>query len=461
MQQDPGFPSRPPSRSRRRLPSWRRESLRTTLWFIPACLVGAMGLAFVVTYSLDQAAYHGRLALPWWIRTGSADAARQVLIAIAASVITVVGVVFSITILALTLASQQFGPRMLRNFIRDLGTQLTLGAFVATFVYALLALGSITAGGRGEFVPHIAITVSLALMLVDLVVLIYFIHHIAHSIQLPEVIAGIARDLGRAIDAEMPRLAEDPAPQAPAGDGPPVADLVARIRESGVRVPAGVSGYLQFVGYAELAGIAEDADAVILLAHRPGHFVVAGRTLATVYPRQAAARVAMALGRTHVTGPHRTLIQDPVFAIDQLVEIAIRALSPAVNDTFTALTCIDWLCDGLCRISGRKLSEGVYRDRLGRVRLIEAGPSYARMVNRSFDKIRQAGRGMPAVAIRQVDALARVMEYTVDAAQQEILLRQADMILRASEEAIPEPEDRSLVRARHDEVLTAARRRAF
>src|SRR6266567_9499704 len=113
------------------LPSRRWESLRTTLWFTPALLVAVAAGAFVLTYRLDQAAYHGRLILPSWIRIGSADAGRQVLIAIAAAVITVVGVVFSITILALTLASQQFGPRMLRTFMRDAGTQLTLGTFVA------------------------------------------------------------------------------------------------------------------------------------------------------------------------------------------------------------------------------------------------------------------------------------------------------------------------------------------
>jgi uncharacterized membrane protein len=453
----------PDDRGRRRnhvrLPSRRRESLRTTLWFVPAVLVAVAALAFLVTYALDQAVYHGTLTQPWWIRRGTADAGRQILTAIAAAVITVVGVVFSITILALTLASQQFGPRMLRNFIRDRGTQFTLGAFVATFVYAVMALGSITTGRRGEFVPHISITVALVLMVADMGVLIYFIHHIAESIQLPEVIAGIAADLSNAIDAEFPEV-ESPGggaePEAP--DGPPLEELVARIRDEGVPVPATESGYLQFVGYAELAGIAESAGAVVLLAHRPGHFVIAGRPFATVYPRQAAGKVAAALGKAHATGPHRTLSQDPVFAIDQLVEIAIRALSPAVNDTFTALTCIDWLCDGLCKLSGRRLSEGVYRDRLGRIRLIEAGPSYARMVNRAFDKIRQAGRGMPAVAIRQVDGLARVMEYTRDPARRAVLVRQAEMIVRAVDEAVPEAEDRVLVHARHADVLAAAAR---
>src|SRR5207244_9298799 len=149
---------------RTRLPSRRRESRRTTLWFVPAVLVAVAALAFLLTYALDQAVYSDSLTLPWWIRTGSGDAGRQILTAIAAAVITVVGVVFSITILALTLASQQFGPRMLRNFIRDRGTQFTLGAFVATFVSAVMPLAPTTNGRRGEFVPHISITVALVLM---------------------------------------------------------------------------------------------------------------------------------------------------------------------------------------------------------------------------------------------------------------------------------------------------------
>ena len=174
---------------------------------------------FLVTFEIDVAAFHHHLILPTWIRTGSADAERQVLIAIAAAVITVVGVVFSITILALTLASQQFGPRMMRNFVRDIGNQVTLGVFVGTFVYSVLALVSINSVSK-YFVPYLSTSVAEALMLVDLGVLIYFIHHIAKSIQLPEVIAGIARDLMQSIDAEFPDAVGAATPEPPAGGTP-------------------------------------------------------------------------------------------------------------------------------------------------------------------------------------------------------------------------------------------------
>ncbi|HLI73792.1 MAG TPA: DUF2254 domain-containing protein [Acidimicrobiales bacterium] len=438
---------------RPRLPGWRREALRTTLWLVPIVCVVAAVVLFVTTYELDQAVYRGSLDLPSWIRTGSADAGRAVLIGIAAAVITVVGVVFSITILALTLASQQFGPRMLRTFIRDLGTQVTLGVFVASFVYAVLALGSITEGSHGHpaFVPHISITIAEFLMFLDIAFLIYFIHHIAVTIQLPEVIATIAGDLGRAIDETLPEPLSRVTTGAAASDerGPTVAELSDLLDTEGLIIPATRSGYLQFVGYAQLLAIAEGTDTVIRLVNRPGHFVLAGRPLAWVWPAARAEEVRSALASAHITGPQRTLAQDPVFPIDQLVEIAIRALSPAVNDTFTALTCIDWLSDGLSNISGRHFVEGVYRDRAGVIRLIEPDPSYARMVNRAVDKVRQAARGMPAVLIRLMDALANVAEYTISAEQRQVLRREADMVLRASVESIVVPEDLSDLKRRY------------
>src|SRR5215469_1867295 len=181
---------------------WRREVLRTSLWFVPALEVAAAIVLFAVTITVDRDAYHGDFTLPGWVISGSADAARQILTTIAAAIITVVGVVFSIILVTLTLASTQFGPRMLRNFIRDRGTQVTLGTFVATFVYSVLVLVSIGPGPRGVFVPHISVTTTVGLMVIDLGVLIYFIHHTSISIQLPQVIAGIAGDLAGAIEEQ-------------------------------------------------------------------------------------------------------------------------------------------------------------------------------------------------------------------------------------------------------------------
>ncbi len=430
----------------------RREVLRTNLWLVPGIEVIAAVALFAGTTLLDRAAYRGVFEVPSWVINGSADGARQILTAIAAAVITVVGVVFSIILVTLTLASTQFGPRMLRNFIRDRATQLTLGTFVATFVYAVLVLVSIGPGSHGDFVPHIGVTVTLALIVADMGVLIYFIHHTAASIQLPQVIASIARDLSEAIETQGGD--DGPGSASHLESGPTPGELLSLMETGGGVVRAPASGYLQFIRHRILVRLAAEAGAVMSLDHRPGHFIVQGHRVALVWPPEAVTRVSDALGRAHITGPHRTLTQDVSFGIDQLVEIAIRALSPAVNDTFTALTCIDWLGDNLCKIINRWHPARVHRDEHGFVRVIAAQPTYERLVQRSFEKIRQAGNGMPAVMIRQLEALAKIMEETSGAGQRSVLLDQAAMIDRASERSVPEAADRADIRRRYEAVLS-------
>jgi uncharacterized membrane protein len=435
------------------VPGWRGDARRTSLWFVPSLLVIGAGALFGLTYALDRAVDANAFSLPSWVNTGGPDAARTILTAIAAAVITVVGVVFSITILALQLASTQFGPRMLRNFIRDRGTQLTLGTFVATFVFSVLALGSVS----NAFVPHISVTVAIGLLLVDLGVLIYFIHHVASSIQLNEVVYGIALDLDHAI-LELRSDESIAVPHDLATLEPVLNELNARLDREGTDLPAPSSGYLQGIGHARIVEIAANCDAVVRFSRRPGHFIVRGRPLAVVWPATAAADVGRALADAHITGPHRTLRQDPQLAIDQLVEIAIRALSPAVNDTFTALTCIDWLGDGLGKIAARPLPDGIYRDAAGRIRVVDFPLRFDRMLNHGFDKIRQAGRGMPAVAIRQLETLVAIASCTIAEEQRAAVARQADMILRSADEAIPEPNDRGDVLQAHHQVAGALER---
>jgi uncharacterized membrane protein len=432
---------------------WRREVLRTGLWFVPAVeVIAAIGL-FALTTVLDRAAYRGGLTVPSWVISGTADAARQILTAIAAAVITVVGVVFSIILVTLTLASTQFGPRMLRNFIRDRGTQLTLGTFVATFVYAVLVLVSIGPGPHGDFIPHIGVTVTLGLMVADLAVLIYFIHHTAISIQLPQVIASIAADLTEAIEVQG-----GPEPSDTREAGPSAVELLTRAETEGGVLLAPASGYLQFIKHMNLVRLAAEADAVIFLEHRPGHFVVRGHRYATVWPAEAAPLVRRKLGRAHIIGSHRTLTQDVSFGIDQLVEIGIRALSPAVNDPFTAMTCIDWLGENLCKVVAGWHPARVHRDGNGYIRVIAAEPAYDRLVQRAFEKIRQTSLGMPAIMIRELEALARIMAETTNEGQRRVLLEQAAMIDRASERSVPEADDRADVRRRYEAVLTVESR---
>jgi uncharacterized membrane protein len=270
-------------------------------------------------------------------------------------------------------------------------------------------------------------------------------------IQLPQVIASIAKDLNDAVagDAQPRRPAADAGGDA--AEGRFLEELMGR---AGRVVAAPESGYLQYVRRSMLVGLAVEQDAVIKLHHRPGHFVVRGQPFLTVWPAEAAPEVERWLRRAHVTGPYRTLSQDVAFAVDQLVEIALRALSPAVNDTFTAMTCIDWLGESLCRIAAEWDPDPLCRDERGLVRLITAPISYERLVARAFEKVRQAGAGMPAVLIRQLGALALIARAAGRRAERlPVLLAQAEMIRRLAEASVAEPADLADIEQAYQELV--------
>jgi uncharacterized membrane protein len=428
---------------------WRREALRTNLWVVPVAETVAVVALFIVTYSIDRLAYDGVIHLPSWVISGTSDVARVLLATVAAAIITVVGIVFSITIVALTLASTQFGPRMLRNFVRDPGTQLALGTFVASFCYAMIALVSVGGGPHGDFVPHLSITVTLVLTLFDVAVLIYFLNHIATMIQLPVVIANIATTLV----SEVTAMENSDACPAGMARGPSHDELLRRLADEGAPIRTPRSGYLQVIRHDILVKIAAKADAVVQLPYRPGHFMVAGGVIARVWPPEAADSVAERLALGHVAGAYRTLPQDVSFGFDQLVEIALRALSPAVNDTFTGMTCVDWIADCLCRIAPLWHPQRIRRDADGNIRVIAFQPDFDRLVERTFDTIRQAAVGMPAIMIRQLDAIAKVIEQVSDRKRRTALIRQAEAIQRSNLATVADPVDRDDVTQRYEAVI--------
>jgi uncharacterized membrane protein len=432
---------------------WRREALRTNLWVMPMVETSCIVVLFGITYAADRASYNGTVRYPAWVLNGTADTARIILTTVSASIMTVIGIVFSITIVVLTLASTQVGPRMLRNFVRDPGTQLALGAFVATFCYAMITLVSVGGGPHGDFVPHLSITVTLGLTLANVAVLIYFLNHVAAMIQLPVVISGIAKTL----HAEISAHERPPTFTEGVGRGPSCEELLSQLRQSGapIRMPRG--GYLQVIRVERLVKAAAKADAVVELPYRPGHFLVAGQVIARVWPPTAIAAVENTLALGHIAGAYRTLPQDISFGVDQLVEIALRALSPAVNDTFTGMTCVDWIADALCRLSRSWRPQPVRRDRQGWIRVIAYQPDFDRLVQRAFATIRQAALGMPAIMIRQLDALAKIIEQTPDRARQTVLVRQAEAIQKSNLASVADPRDRDDVTRRYQVVIALVR----
>jgi uncharacterized membrane protein len=367
------------------------------LWLVPMVMsIGAVVL-FNLTRALDQALAS---SVPDTLLSSSPTDAFVVLSALLGAVATALALVFSTTILTFSIASSQLGPRLIRRFMRDAVTQVTLGSFMATLIFLVMTLSSVSSAGRGE-VPTVSVAVGVLLSLGCFAGLVFYVHHVAATIQAPSVVASVVRDLRRVLAERDGYLVE----VRRASDPVQVAAAASRSVDSGAPVGAGRSGYVELVDRARILEAAERADAVVVLEHRPGQFVVQGQTIALVVPASALHAVQRAVQVGVQIGNARTLRQDEEFAIAQVVEIALRALSPAVNDTYTGLTCIDWLGAAMVQIGRHPEPTGGWCSDDGTLRLVEPALHFERELKAAFDLIRQSGAGNPAVLIRLLDAL--------------------------------------------------------
>ncbi len=395
----------------------------------------------------------GAMSLPSWIEAwvyaGGAAGARDVLGAVASATIGVAGTTFSITVAALSLASNQMGPRLLRNFTRDPGNQYALGALLATFAYALVALRSVHEAEEGAFVPQLAVSVALLLAFACVGVLIWFLHHVALSINVDRVIALVHGDLSEAL-ARLPGM-----------DGAALPGGEDRVVPEGPRAslltPGG--GYLRVLDDAAIAEWAKQRNACVMLRVRPGDFVFPGSIIGEVVPAAAREEAQGALARALTLRDSRSVEQDLEFVVRQLVEIGLRALSPGVNDPFTAIAVLDRLGAALCELASRSLPSGTTVID-GRLRLSRGATDYAGLVDAMFHMLRQAGAGTPSVMIRLLEILAEAgaVERAMD--RRRCLRRHADL---ARDAALPGTRDATALDAigqRHGSVLRAMERPA-
>lgn len=433
------------------------DQLLKSFWFIPAVMTLGAVVLCALTLAIDSRVSAQDLkAVPGLhtvVYSGGPAGAREVLATIASSMITVAGVVFSITIVALSLASDQFGPRMLQNFTRDRGNQVTLGTFVSAFLYSLLLLRTIDTEDPGS-VPHVSVTVALGLAIAGLSVLVYFIHHISVTIQAPNLVAVIGSDFQRSIDELFPDTdQQDDADDTPATDLPE--DGEAR------RVEAFHSGHVQLIDLERLVEIARDHDLVLRLETRPGRFVVPTSTFALAWPASRLTdEVAVMLAGALVTGSGRTPVQDVEFPIRQLAEVAVRCLSPGKNDPFTASTCVDQMSIGLCQAAGRAFPPRTLVDEDGAVRLVVGDPvTYARLIGVGFDPIRQAAKFHATVYVHILDALARIADCVRTEDRLEALVREGRLVVEDAEASVVNEADQEVIEERYDRLLTAAAER--
>ncbi|MEN9518252.1 MAG: hypothetical protein RLZZ381_840 [Cyanobacteriota bacterium] len=423
------------------------DSLHSSYWFLPTIFtLLAIALAFTMLW-LDRQGYYGPLEKWGWIYTGGANGAREVLSAVSSSTIGIAATAFSITIVALQLASSNFGPRLLRNFMQDTGNQIVLGTFIGTFIYSLLVLRTIRGDGDDydSFVPQLSVTVGLLLAIASIGVLIYFIHHATTIIQVSHVISETHADLDSAID----RLFPEKIGQGEFQLKQPVEQIPADFDSNVYKVKSKGNGYLQAIDDEELMKLACKHDLLLRLNYRPGQFIIKGSELMMVYSRERITRkLVKNLDDAFILGKERTEQQDIEFPIEQLVEIALRAISPAVNDPFTAIRCIDRLGAGLSRLAQRNFPSPYRYDNNKNLRVIAERVTFVGLVDTAFNQIRQYGKSDIAVTIRLLEAIATIAHYTSTQQEREILLRHAEMIGRGSQQAISEELDKKDIEER-------------
>jgi len=426
------------------------DTITESVWFLPASMaLFAGGFAFA-SVALDR-----WLGDKWaldiaWVWAGSADGARSVLSVVAGSVMTVVSIVFSLTITALAQTSSHFGPRVLRNFTSDRCVQITLGTFISTFVYCLLVLRTVRSVEERAFVPFLSVNVGFALSLTSLAILIYFIHHVSEMIQAENLIAGA----GEAFQDALPRLfPERLGSGSPAAVPPPEE----KWRDAPI-VLSDRTGYLQRLDDERLLQLAVEHDMCCKLDRRPGDFVSRASPLMRIQPgSRLTPEVDEQLRACFGLGGHRTPYQDALYSVQQMVEIAAHALSPGINEPYTALTCIDWLGAALTGVASREMPSPLRNDERGRLRVIARVWSFAELVHASFDQIRFYGASNPEVMVHLLGTIVAIGPHLRRDDDREVMMRYVRLIGESAAQVVT-TNDRQRVGRGPDDLADRSRR---
>ena len=424
--------------------------LKSTFWFIPILIVAMAVFAAVGLIYLDNLTDYQPSGIIQYVFSGSVASARSVLSTISGAMIGVAGTVFSITLVALTLASSQFGSRLLRNFMHERINQIVLGTYISTYVYCLLVLNSVKETEQVSFIPTFSVFVAILAAVANIILLIIFIHHIAISIQADKVISDIAVALEKSIQTLYPeKLGEGP----DQGTTPDVESLKKKFRYHRP-ILATKNGYVQYFDENEFLTTAKDKDLLIELYNRPGDYFVKNMEIGQVHFNEASLEDELKnLSSAFIIGKVRTSQQDVEFSIHQMVEIAARALSPGINDPYTAIACIDNLTSTICHLTTVKFPS-IYRyDEDGTLRVVAATLNFEGMINASFNQIRQFAKGSPSVVIRLMEAMCTIDRFVQNKAQKSAVQRHASMILRAAENSFDEANDLNDLRERSRLIL--------
>lgn len=405
-------------------------NLRASLWFVPGLMIGfSIALALVLIEIDSRVKTEWLENFPRLFGLG-ADGSRGMLTAIASSMLTVAALAFSLTLNAVTQASGQFTPRIFRNFMRDRANQFVLGYFVSVFAFCLLVLRTIRGADELKFVPSLAVMVGLMLALGGIIVLIFFIHHIAASLQITTILDNIADETKAAVEKLFPTQLGEAATEEEKGETREIGEI-----KNWKKIPALKAGYVQNVDMDGLLKFAAENKILMRMRRGIGQFAGSGATLAEIAPDAETGNSEILINEEKIQeindlfgiDRHRTIEQDAGFGIRQIVDIALKALSPGVNDTTTAISCIDNLGEIVGEIAQRKLPARV-RSAGGVPRVIVVAPDFQKFVETAFDQIRISGKANQAIFERLLETMMFIAGRATGESRRRALETQVDLI---------------------------------
>ncbi len=364
--------------------------------------------------------------------------------------IGVAGVVFSITLVVLTLASTQFGPQLVRNFMYVRLNQIVLGAYISTYVYCLIVLNVVIEVESYSFVPQLSILMALIATVFNIILLIIFIHHVAVSIQANYVVSSISRTLSKNIQTMFPeKIGKEDSETDEAS-----AEKIKSAYKKDQILTAGDNGYIEYIDGDFILDFASEKDVLIEIYYRPGGHIVKNMRIGCIYSNELLSEDELDdLSGCFTLGETRTIQQDLEYAIHQMVEIAARALSTGVNDPYTAITCVDNLTSVLAYLSQVKFPSKYRLDDNGKLRLIADKFSYEGMLDAAFNQIRQFGKNNPPVIIKMMESMTILFEITDNENYRKVIRKHASMILNIAKKYFDDEHDLSDLEKRSRKIF--------
>jgi uncharacterized membrane protein len=414
------------TRAERRVAArYRWDRLKVSFWFAPMVMaLGAVLLAWVM-YWLDTLIPSETFQNSRFVLAATPNELRSALLNIAGTVLATAGVVFTLLTLPLSTVAAQYGSRLLRVFLGDRVTQFVLGMFVATFVYCIAGALSIPTASIEVESPQLTATVGIYLMLATFATLILLVQHISTMLQAPNIAAAAGAELLEAVSAETSEAVTSSAAQPQ-----PDYHVLATLNEAdGYPIQVHEAGYIQYIDPAIILTLAREKNLMVRALHKPGHYVWPDAVVALVWPaNQIDEPLEKQLRRAFQIGNGRTPTQDVEYAVKQLTEMAVRAMSAAINDPFTAMTCLDHLGDGLMKFVQQGAPDAYYTDQDGQLRFILEPITFAELLGAAFDMLRHPSYNDANVLLHMLRVIERIGQATKSSEAHQQLLHHVKLI---------------------------------